>query len=197
MIHFANISNQENVWLLSIKTDYMLTKLLGNSWLFFGAVILFFLSACTSLRPADSSIPKPRKPRSNTSRNISSLRTDIIRTARKYKGSKYKYGGTTPKGFDCSGFTSYVLLKNKVDLDRTSGAQAKQGKKIRSVAAQPGDLLFFGSRGKVSHVAIITQNDANGLKVIHSTSSKGVIEQNITHSDYWQSRLLFARKIMD
>jgi len=119
MIHFANISNQENVWLLSIKTDYMLTKLLGNSWLFFGAVILFFLSACTSLRPADSSIPKPRKPRSNTSRNISSLRTDIIRTARKYKGSKYKYGGTTPKGFDCSGFTSYVLLKNYLrDIDK-------------------------------------------------------------------------------
>lgn len=177
----------------------MLIKILGNPYLMTSAVILFFLSACTALRPADSSIPQPR---SSTSRNTSSatvgaLRTNIIKTARKYKGSKYKYGGTTPKGFDCSGFTSYVLIKNKIDLHRSSGAQAKQGKKIRTVVAQPGDLLFFGSRGKVSHVAIITQNDSNGLKVIHSTSSKGVIEQNITHSDYWQSRLLFARKILN
>ncbi len=176
----------------------MLMKILGNPWLLFGAAILFFFSACTALRPADSSTPIPRKPRRTTSSsNVSSLRTDIINTARKYKGSKYKYGGTTPKGFDCSGFTSYVLIKNRVDLHRTSGAQAKQGKKIRVAAAQPGDLIFFGSRGKVSHVAIITQNDADGLKVIHSTSSKGVIEQNITHSEYWQSRLLFARKMLD
>lgn len=184
----------------------MLRKIFGTPHLITAVVILLFLSACSALRPADSSIPTPRKTRSSTSRNtntktssktVSTLRTNIIQTARKYKGSKYKYGGTTPKGFDCSGFTSYVLIKNKVDLARNSGAQAKQGKKIRTVAAQPGDLLFFGSRGKVSHVAIVTQNDVNGLKVIHSTSSKGVIEQNITHSDYWQSRLLFARKILN
>ncbi len=180
----------------------MLRKILSTPHLITAVVILFFLSACSALRPVDNSIPTPRKPRSSTSRNTSSktastLRTSIIQTARKYQGSKYKYGGTTPKGFDCSGFTSYVLIKNEVDLARNSGAQAKQGKKIRTVAAQPGDLIFFGSRGKVSHVAIVTQNDASGLKVIHSTSSKGVIEQNITHSDYWQSRLLFARRILD
>ncbi len=180
----------------------MLLKKLGIPYLVSGAIILLFLSGCSALRPADSSIPQPRKPRSSTSRNapapsVSSLRTNIIQTARKYEGSKYKYGGSTPKGFDCSGFTSYVLIKNNVELERNSRAQAKQGKKIRTKAAQPGDLLFFGSRGKVTHVAIITQNNSNGLKVIHSTSSKGVIEQNITHSDYWQSRLLFARRILD
>ena len=180
----------------------MLTKILGIKHLIVGAVILFILSACNALRPAESGIPQPRKPqgsntRTNTSRTVSSLRTDVIRTARKYQGIKYKYGGSTPKGFDCSGFTSYVLLKNKVDLQRTSKEQSKEGKKIRVKTAQPGDFLFFGSKGKVSHVAIITQNDAKGLKVIHSTSSKGVIEQNITYSDYWQSRLLFARKILD
>ena len=180
----------------------MLLKILGNHYLVVGTVILFFLSACNALRPAESGMPEPRKPRNtttrtSTSRTVSNLRTDVIKTARKYQGSKYKYGGTTPKGFDCSGFTSYVLLKNKVDLQRTSNAQSKEGKKIRVANAQPGDFLFFGSKGKVSHVAIITQNDAKGLKVIHSTSSKGVIEQNITYSDYWQSRLLFARKILD
>jgi len=186
----------------------MLLKKLGIPYLMVLAISLFLLSACNALRPVDSSIPQPRKPRSSTSTtkttskpktssSVSSLRTNIIKTARKYKGSRYKYGGSTPKGFDCSGFTSYVLIKNKVDLERNSRAQAKQGKKIRTKAAQPGDLLFFGSRGKVTHVAIITQNNSNGLKVIHSTSSKGVIEQNITHSDYWQSRLLFARKILN
>ena len=184
----------------------MLRKILGTPHLLTVVVLLFFLSACSALRPADSSIPRPRKPRSTTAKNtssntsstaVSSLRTDIIQTARKYQGSKYKYGGTTPKGFDCSGFTSYVLIKHQIELARNSRAQAKQGKKIRTVVAKPGDLLFFGSRGKVSHVAIVTQNDASGLKVIHSTSSKGVIEQNITDSDYWQSRLLFARKVLD
>lgn len=169
-----------------------------------GLLLLLFFAACSSLRPADSGIPKPRKPRSKTSTSgkskrpaaVSSLRKGITRTARKYKGSRYKYGGTTPKGFDCSGFTSYVLLKHKIDLHRTSDAQARQGRKIKLKSALPGDLLFFGKRGKVSHVAIVTENTGTRMKVIHSTSSKGVVEQDITHSDYWQSRLLFARRVL-
>jgi len=167
-----------------------------------GLLAIVLLAACSALRPADSGIPKPRKPRSRTSTGsskspaaVSSLRQGITRTARKYKGSKYKYGGTTPKGFDCSGFTSYVLLKHKIDLHRTSDQQARQGKKIKPKSALPGDLLFFGKKGKVAHVAIVTKNSGNQLKVIHSTSSKGVVEQDITHSDYWQSRLLFARRV--
>lgn len=177
----------------------------------FGLMAMWLLSACSAFQPARDSegIPTPRKPKSSrttTSKtttsaekteDVSTLQAGIMTTARKYKGVKYKYGGSTPKGFDCSGFTSYVMYKNNVELERTSRAQAKQGKRINLKYCKPGDLLFFGGKGKVTHVAIVTENSKNVLKVIHSTSSKGVIEQDISDSDYWQSRLLFARRVLD
>lgn len=173
-------------------------------WFLLSISAILLLSGCSALRPADrTGIPTPKRPKSSTSdktaktADIVGVRADITRTARKYKGSKYKYGGETPKGFDCSGFTCYVMKKNNIELNRTSSAQASQGKKINYKYAKPGDLLFFGSRGKVTHVAIITENRKGSIKVIHSTSSRGVIEQDITHSDYWQSRLLFARRVVD
>jgi hypothetical protein len=77
-----------------------------------------------------------------------------IAIATKYLGTPYRWGGTDPKtGLDCSGFTQLVFKQLGIDLPRTSGAQAQTGTAVSSLrAAQPGDLLFFGS--PVHHVGI-------------------------------------------
>ncbi|ABS06013.1 C40 family peptidase [Kineococcus radiotolerans] len=78
----------------------------------------------------------------------------ILEVADDYAGVPYVYGGTTPSGFDCSGFTSYVYRQFGVDIPRTSGAQYQASTKIDRGAAVPGDLVFFFSSGRVFHVGI-------------------------------------------
>ncbi len=124
------------------------------------------------------------------------LRNEIAQHAQKYVGAKYKYAGKSPNGFDCSGFTGYVFEKFEINLSSSSQAQSTLGKKIPLNKAQSGDLLFFGKRGKINHVALILSNSKDGIEVIHSTSSSGVMVQNVSESDYWKPRILFARSVI-
>jgi len=136
------------------------------------------------------------RPRS-TSSSVSTKRVKVVNQAYKYIGTKYKYGGKDPRGFDCSGFTSYVMKQSNVKINDGSFNQAKQGRKIPLNATKPGDLVFFGTNGRVSHVGMVVKNAGRQLDVIHSTSTKGVIVQNINTSDYWKKRVLFARNIIE
>lgn len=108
-------------------------------------------------------------------------------------GTKYKTAGTTTKGFDCSGFTSYVFRKFGIELPRTSAAQSKTGKKVDKDDLQAGDLVFFNTSGKgVSHVGIYVGDG----KFAHSSSSKGVTITKLSDS-YYAKRYLGARRVMD
>lgn len=78
----------------------------------------------------------------------------VLRTAENLAGTPYQYGGTSPSGFDCSGFTKYVYDKVGVNLPRTSSAQADAVQSIAKAAKKPGDLLFFSDGGDVYHTAI-------------------------------------------
>lgn len=128
---------------------------------------------------------------------VSSKRANIVSTAKKYIGKPYVYGGKKPSsGFDCSGFTTHVYKENGVSVSGPSHAQAKQGRKKSMKELKEGDLVFFGSRNKVSHVGIVASVDHNRLQVIHSTSSRGVVVDDISGSDYWQKRYLFGRDIL-
>lgn len=158
--------------------------------------------ACSSVYYDDNNrapevvrIPENYSPKNANSQ----VRNKLVLQGEKLIGSKYKYGGTTPKGFDCSGFTGYVYNKVDVDISRSSVSQAQKGKKIKIGEAKAGDLVFFTGTGKnkISHVAMVVSNDSKGLVVIHSTSSRGVRKDNITRSTYWNPKLLFARKIVD
>ncbi len=123
-------------------------------------------------------------------------RLAVVEYARKYKGVRYRYGGTNPFGFDCSGFTSYVFKKIDIFLPRNTRAQAEVGEKIPLQNVAPGDLLFFGEKGQITHVAIVTANEGDRIMMIHSTNSKGVVEEDLLSSDYWMERFLFARNII-
>lgn len=119
-------------------------------------------------------------------------RLELVKFASTLDGIPYIYGGKNTAGFDCSGFTSYVFRSQGKNLTGNTNMQVKQGKRIQVENAKPGDLLFFGSEGRISHVAIIKESSPDKLIVIHATSSYGVIVQDITNSNYWQPKILYA-----
>lgn len=136
---------------------------------------------------------------SSTPTSLKTIRQSLIKEAEKHKGAPYKYAGKTPKGFDCSGFTYYVYNKHNVQLSSSSGAQSKQGKEIPISKAKNGDLLFFGRdgrNGRIQHVGMVYKNTAKGLYMIHSSSKRGIVIDNVTHSKYWKPKLLFARRVL-
>jgi len=124
-------------------------------------------------------------------------RNRIVEFALRYKGLPYQYGGKTPEsGFDCSGLVYYTYRHFNYGMVAGSANQAKLGKRIAAKNAIPGDLLFFGNSKRVSHVGIVSYNDGKSLKMVHSSSSRGVIEEDIHASTYWKSRFLYARTVI-
>ena len=117
----------------------------------------------------------------------------IVKEGKKYLGVRYSYGGTTPRGFDCSGFTSYTFKKKNVKIPRTAAEQFKKGKSVSKKNLRHGDLVFFktSSKAKVSHVGIYVGNS----KFIHS-AGKGVAITSINDPYYWKSRYVGAKRVL-
>lgn len=121
------------------------------------------------------------------------LTSVIVTEAEKLIGVEYRYAGTTPsRGFDCSGFTSYVYDKARIGLPRTSTEQSRSGKRKDFDDAETGDLVFFGTGQRVTHVGIVVARSEGKMEIVHSTSSRGVIRNEVYGSDYWRSRKLWA-----
>jgi len=114
----------------------------------------------------------------------------IVRTAKRYLGVRYKSGGTTPRGFDCSGYVKYVYKKNGLSLPRTATQQFKAGKRVTLRRAKPGDLVFFhtSKRKTFSHVGIYLGN----LKFIHAPRTGKKISFANINNRYWRKRYLGA-----
>lgn len=130
--------------------------------------------------------------------SASGIRGNVLQEAKKYLGLKYIWGGTTPKGFDCSGFTSYVLAQKGVGIARSSRYQAKQGKAVELAEAKTGDLVFFskyGKGGRVTHVALVVDNKEDGVYIIHSTR-RGIVVDNLSKSNYWRPKILYAKDVI-
>ncbi len=93
----------------------------------------------------------------------------VVSYALQFVGNPYVYGGTSlTRGTDCSGFTMSVFKKFGISLPRTSGEQSRTGKKIKVSDAQPGDLIFYTSGGRVNHVAICI----GGGRVVHASNER-------------------------
>jgi len=97
----------------------------------------------------------------------------IVSTALRYRGVPYHFGGSTPRGFDCSGFTRYVFAKNGVDIPRQADEQFVRGQAVAAAHLQPGDLVFFGNSGPTNHhVGIYIGNG----QMIHAPNSRTVVK---------------------
>ncbi len=129
--------------------------------------------------------------------NNSSTVRNLLNDAEKYLGTPYRYGGSTPSGFDCSGFTSKVFGENNYTLPRRSEDQGKVGRRIDVSRVKPGDLLFFATSGgtKISHVGIVHDIGNDGeIKFIHASTSRGVIISSLNEK-YWNKAYLYAQSI--
>jgi len=119
----------------------------------------------------------------------------VVRVAQKYKGAKYKWGGASPKGFDCSGFTWYVY-KKAVDMDISRGVeeQWRSGRSVARGKLQPGDLVFFKNtfeRG-LSHVGIYIRRD----KFIHAENENAGVVISSLKSEYYSKHFAGARRLL-
>ena len=116
-------------------------------------------------------------------------RNKIVENAQKYLGTPYVWAGSSPSGFDCSGFTSYVMKDFGKELSRRSEDQYNDGKMVKEKNVQKGDLIFFSNGSGISHVGIVVSEKGQPLVMIHASSSKGVILTDIESSEYWMKRL--------
>ena len=134
----------------------------------------------------------------SNARSERQFRQEVVRYALQLRGTRYKYAGKTPRsGFDCSGFTSYVFKQFQIPVSSASSVQATSGLPVNLKNVQPGDLIIFGrTRRKIQHVAMVVERSRNGIIVVHSTTSRGVIRENISTSSYWKPRILHARNII-
>jgi cell wall-associated NlpC family hydrolase len=112
-------------------------------------------------------------------------------TALSLRGAPYRTGGSTPDGFDCSGFVQYVFGLNGLAVPRATGEQFRIGRSIDRNHLAPGDLVFFSTVAPgASHVGIAIGNG----EFVHAPSSRGVVRVERLSADYWRRRYIGARR---
>lgn len=126
-----------------------------------------------------------------------SLRYNVIAEAEKYIGVPYTWAGKTPEtGFDCSGFTSYVLRKFDYNISPSSKDQAKLGVPKSLDDCNPGDLIIFrNDKNEVFHVSFITDIQPQVIEVIHSVNG-GVKKENLFNNTWWMNKKMEIRSIL-
>lgn len=145
-----------------------------------GKAPLFFKGGQSTGRPVDPS-----------ALNSASVEA-IIATAKQYIGVPYVWGGSTPSGFDCSGYVKYVFGKHGISLPRTSAQQYTVGTRVAKSNLRPGDLVFYNTSGSgVSHLGIYIGSG----QFIHASTSKGVMISEMSNS-YWSARYYGARRVL-
>lgn len=119
----------------------------------------------------------------------------VIQTARSYRGTPYRWGGTTRIGMDCSGLLCTSFKAIDVNLPRTSNEQSQFGERVSSRDLRPGDLVFFSESKfskQITHVGMVTDvKGPNQVFFIHASTSLGVTEDNL-FSNYYQKIFLKA-----
>jgi len=137
-------------------------------------IFLFLLLAVafTSCKSTSSVASKHESKRENKT-----LVNNLVEKATDNIGVRYKAGGTTRSGFDCSGLVYTTFESEDLKLPRSSYEQAKIGKIIPLNDAKKGDLIFFKTNKsrQINHVGLITEVNSNEIKFVHSSTSKGVI----------------------
>ncbi|MGI0105296.1 C40 family peptidase [Salinimicrobium sp. WS361] len=122
----------------------------------------------------------------------------IIDYALQFLGTKYKYGGTTPQGMDCSGLVYTCFLENNIELPRSSRDMALLGDELDLKHLKLGDLLFFKTdrrKKNINHVGLVVELDEDNIFFIHSSTSRGVIISAL-NENYWKEHFVMARRIL-
>lgn len=116
----------------------------------------------------------------------------LIQTAMRYVGVPYVFGGTSPDGFDCSGFVRFVFAGSGIDLPRMADQQYDSGRPVTISQLQPGDTVYFSTyTSGISHVGIYIGDG----RFISATSSRGIAVDRLDDG-YWRPRYLCASRML-
>ncbi len=148
-------------------------------------------AAAKAAKSSSKSSSSSSKSGSYTTPPSSSKGQSIVNTAKRYLGVRYVWGGTSPKGFDCSGLVQYVCKQNGISVSRTSAAQFGNGKAVNKSDLQPGDLVFFAKNGRVHHVGIYIGNG----QMIHAPQTGDVVKIASMETSYYRNSYVGARRV--
>jgi cell wall-associated NlpC family hydrolase len=128
----------------------------------------------------------------------SNLSDKIVETTLENIGSRYKTGGTTKSGFDCSGLMYASFGKFDVKLPRTSNEMSRFGIKINPKEARKGDLIFFRTLGnkQINHVGLVVEVNDEEIKFVHSSIKRGVIVST-TKEGYYKDTFAQVNRVLD
>jgi len=194
IVHSAQIKHDPNEFLKQKATEYSLQAIYDE---LNRAQYLARKAEAARLRAERIALAQPEAKKAGETYQISEVdKQKLLEDAKYFKGGKYVWGGTTPKGFDCSGYVQYLYRKHNINLPRTAWQQSKKGQQIEKHELQKGDLLFFLTDKKrgipITHVGIYI-GDGN---FIHAASKKkGIIISPITHGTYAKT-FVSARRII-
>lgn len=126
------------------------------------------------------------------------LTEQLLNVANDYQGIRYKWGGMSRSGMDCSGFVKTAFNQFSIDLPRTSREMASRGERVSKSEAKPGDLIFFKNGGSrvINHVGIVIEVNGDDIKFIHSATSKGV-SINSTKESYYSRGFVQINRVYD
>lgn len=125
------------------------------------------------------------------------IKSEIINFAKTFQGTKYKYGGTTEAGMDCSGLICVAFEKENINLPRISRDMAKKGVLVSYKDIEAGDLVFFKTsrRNVITHVGLVVESKRGEVKFIHSSTSAGVIISSLNET-YWKKAFAEVRRVI-
>jgi len=154
-------------------------------------IVLVFLAGCAGSPTRTDFSQLPR----NDEHSVTPTQKDVIGTAQALLGTPYRFGGTTPKGFDCSGFVGYVFLQAAhLTLPRETYRMVLAGKPVSVAELAPADLVYFKiDSQKPLHVGIYIGDG----KFIHAPSTRGRVNVQHLDRDFWRTRYLGARRLID
>jgi cell wall-associated NlpC family hydrolase len=145
-----------------------------------GMAISLFVSGCTPMQTHSN-----YGNYTNQQNYSDPRRTNIVRTAHQMLGTRYKWGGESPReGFDCSGLTLYTLAKAGIRIPRRAAQQRDASRRVSYTQLQPGDLIFFKTGKTSDHVGIYIGNG----EFIQAGSGSGRVKKEHLDNPYWKKR---------
>ncbi len=162
----------------------------------YALLILIVIASCKTTVSPISSDNKNNKYANYSPKKKRALVKQLIETATEQLGAKYLPGGTTAKGFDCSGLIYTTFKKIEISLPRTTIEMAKIGATIDTDEIKEGDLIFFKTNGKsvINHVGMVVDVLSDEIQFIHAATSKGVMISS-TKESYYKNAYVQANRI--
>lgn len=161
-------------------------------------VLLLFASSCKSKKTTSKHSRNTPSVNVNTTAKPTAEAKSIVKYAQSFEGTRYKYGGTTKKGMDCSGLIYTSYKKHDISLPRTTSGLKSYGDWVDVKEVNVGDLVFFATSKNsrnVNHVGIVTNVRTGNVEFIHASTSRGVMISSLAER-YWYFAFVQARRVL-